>query len=111
MSAVADNAAVAEEPTPNGHHLCDGLNTLEISNKLATDEEVVYAAADIMQDVAVGAEDVPVPSYNNDDSLVTSSSDDTLTTETSEVLNVVRAALCSLVGLKWLNFYSEQVGQ
>ncbi|OJA18177.1 hypothetical protein AZE42_05301 [Rhizopogon vesiculosus] len=88
MSTVVDDV-VADEPVSTVQPMHDDLNTLEISGKSATDEEVVDGAANGVKEVAVGAGNVLGAGHNDDDSSVTASSDDTLAAEASvEVLNV-----------------------
>jgi len=88
MSTVVDDV-VADEPVSTVQPMHNDLNTLEVSSKSATDEEVVDGVANGVKEVAVGAGNVPGAGHNDDDSSVTASSDDTLAAEASvEVLNV-----------------------
>ncbi|KAG1750143.1 hypothetical protein EDB19DRAFT_1904393 [Suillus lakei] len=89
MSTVADNAVVADDPISNGHQVHHGANSFETSGKFVTEEEIVEAASNYVQESTLGAEDVLGAGDKNDDSLVTASFDDTLAAEMSvEVLTV-----------------------
>jgi hypothetical protein len=100
MSMVADNAVVVDDPISNGHQVHDGANSFEIPGKLVTDGEVVEAVLNGIQESALGAEVVAGAEDKTDGTLVTASSNDTLTAETFvEVLNVVCATLFHVVAL------------
>jgi len=93
MSALPDDVIVADEPTSTFQPEENDPNTVVTSSEPSAHGDIIDDTTSSAEDVAVGAQCLPVAG-DNDDSGLTTVSDGTLAVGTfADVLNVVRVTL------------------